>query len=242
MTEQQLGQMKQVISRLRTIRSRRIYSQPPVTANSASDTSANSSPANALTAGSPRSSHGDLGPSDSLLIEEVVTEGHGTPEQRTKRAFDASGDKRDGWKLIPDLKAREDAAVPGAAAPIVPVLTLANELEPLPSRLRQLSEQMAATETTRTSLISTVNAYTSHLHTQNFLMVRASGTGSRARNAAVGLSSLDDNLRKEGAASQSTADARTRAEPEGLVGIADLDEYETVRKEIRSIKGLMLSR
>lgn len=264
--------MKQVISNLRTIRARRIYAQPAVvpseqSQSSSSTSTSQSSPvrgAAAAAAGdgsavSPRSSSShagdDIGPSESLLIEEVATDGHWTPEQRSKRVpFEATpGGKRDTWKLIPDLqpqKPRGDdqselvRAPKPSPSPPLPVLTLANDLQHLPSSLRQLSNHMSATETTRTSLISTINAYTSHLHTQNFLMVRGGGGGGRASrigNAAVGLSSLDDNLRKEGAAAAGD-DARTRSEPEGMIGIADLEEWETVRKEIRSIKGLMLSR
>ena len=97
-----------------------------------------------------------------------------------------------------------------------------NGLEELPSLLEALKTGLSATSTTRTSLLSTITSYNSTLHTQDF-MSNARG-GSRT---AIGL--RQDQNKEVG---QTEEFAIGRAAP----------EFEELRKEVRSLKGLLLSR
>ncbi len=109
-------------------------------------------------------------------------------------------------------------------------VALLPRLAPLPAALASLSTQLGATQTTRTSLLSTLSSYTSHLHSQIFLLSRSSGGNAASYYGGVGLKSLGENLEKEG----------------GLGAAEKRDESketrEDIRKEIRAIKGMLLSR
>lgn len=105
-----------------------------------------------------------------------------------------------------------------------------------PSKLTTLSEKlddlhlhMDATSTTRTSLLSTVSAFTSQLNSQAFQFATRSRGGY---GSGVAMSSLDQNLVKAGA----KVDGGEGKEEEGKVSVED------IKKEIRGLKGLLLSR
>jgi hypothetical protein len=95
-------------------------------------------------------------------------------------------------------------------------------LEELPSLLEALKTGLSATSTTRTSLLSTITSYNSTLHTQDFMSNARGGS----RNA-IGLKPTDQ---KEVAQTE-----------EFVIGRA-APEFEELRKEVRSLKGLLLSR
>jgi hypothetical protein len=92
-------------------------------------------------------------------------------------------------------------------------------LEELPSLLEALKTGLSATSTTRTSLLSTITSYNSTLHTQDFMSNARGGS----RNA-IGLKTTD------------------QAQPEEFVIGRPAPEFEELRKEVRSLKGLLLSR
>jgi len=98
-------------------------------------------------------------------------------------------------------------------------------LEELPSLLEALKTGLSATSTTRTSLLSTITSYNSTLHTQDFMSNARGGS----RNA-VGLKTTDQNQTKEPGQKE-----------EFVIGRA-APEFEELRKEVRSLKGLLLSR
>jgi len=87
--------------------------------------------------------------------------------------------------------------------------------------LRSLSGALASTSTTRTSLLSTLESYTSQLHREVYLR------SDPKTSFSVGLGSLSQNLANVGA----KAGAGT-----GSTG------WDDVRKEVRAIKGLLLGR
>jgi len=112
-----------------------------------------------------------------------------------------------------------------------------SDLEELPSLLGALGTNLSATSTTRTSLLSTLASYNSQLHTQDFV---SNTRGSRSRGG-VGLNSLDENLAKE--AGRSGARGLDGGDTsEGFVIGRAAPEFEELRKEVRGLKGLLLSR
>ncbi|TYJ53412.1 hypothetical protein B9479_005959 [Cryptococcus floricola] len=110
----------------------------------------------------------------------------------------------------------DSGGTPGQA-----VFPLSN-LSTLSSSLSRLTSALESTSTTRTSLISNLESYSSHLHRQLFA---ARPVGSKGFGGyAVGMGSLDAHLRNEG-------EAESRGE-----------EWDAVRKDIRAIKGMLLNR
>lgn len=94
-------------------------------------------------------------------------------------------------------------------------------LRALSQSIHNLTAMLDATSTTRISLISTLESYTSHVHRQLFLAKPPGYTNDRF---AVGLGTLSENLKKEG-----------EHEKKG-------EEWDAVRKEVRAVKGLLLNR
>lgn len=94
-------------------------------------------------------------------------------------------------------------------------------LRSLSQSIHNLTTVLDATSTTRISLISTLESYTSHIHRQLFL---AKSPGYTSDRFTVGLGTLSDNLKKEG-----------EHEKKG-------EEWDAVRKEVRAVKGLLLNR
>lgn len=200
------------------------------------------------------------GLSDSLMIEEIMTD-RGTPPKSKGGEFQPqSGDQENTkgqWKLISDgrsahlnpagTKDASQTTQPATETTLTPstLSLIPSPLCDLSSQLLTLSRNMSATDTTRTSLLSTINSYTSHLHTQNFLMQRGS-SASRRTGGGVHLGSLDANLAKEGGigktGGEKTAGGRLEADGMTMLSLTDLDEWDEIKKEIRSIKGLLLSR
>jgi hypothetical protein len=109
-------------------------------------------------------------------------------------------------------------------------------LEELPSLLDDLGTNLSATSTTRTSLLSTLASYNSQLHTQDFV---SNTRGGRSRGG-VGLNTLDENLAKE--AGRSGSGGLAGGESEDFVIGRAAPEFEELRKEVRGLKGLLLSR
>lgn len=130
------------------------------------------------------------------------------------------------------LPAHSDQDLPFGTAPYEP-LPLAPLIQ-LSTSLRALSAALSATATTRTSLLSTLEGYTSQLHRDIYLRptpgsLAGGGTG---RWGSVGLGSLGANLAKES--------GRDPGSKGGLSGVGE--EWDAVRKEVRAVKGLLLSR
>lgn len=103
--------------------------------------------------------------------------------------------------------------------------------------MRDLAAGLDATATTRTSLLSVLEGYTSGLHRELYLS-RPTNTpwAVPGSNNRVGLSTLSANLAKAGGA----VDA-DNASPLGLPP-ARSEEWDAVRREVRAIKGLLLNR
>jgi hypothetical protein len=134
-------------------------------------------------------------------------------------------------KLIEDHTARDlsNEAEQTSSSSTNEFLHLSRSLHQLPALLNSLRSNLAATSTTRTSLHSTLSAYTSQLHTQSFI----SSTHRPSSSTGVGLNTLSDNLTKE-AGGLGTG-------REVAIG-SPIPEWETLRKEVRGLKGLLLSR
>lgn len=98
--------------------------------------------------------------------------------------------------------------------------------------LRELASSMEATATTRTSLLSTLEGYTSGLHRELFLSRGAGGSPWSKGTSSVGLGTLSANLAKAGGNTDS---------PLGLPA-AKSEEWDAVRREVRAIKGILLNR
>ncbi|OWZ64702.1 hypothetical protein AYX15_03621 [Cryptococcus neoformans] len=109
---------------------------------------------------------------------------------------------------------RTDSDMSNAIFPFLGLRTLSQSIH-------NLTAMLDATSTTRISLISTLESYTSHIHRQLFLSKPPRYTNDRF---AVGLGTLSENLQKEG-----------EHEKKG-------EEWDAVRKEVRAVKGLLLNR
>lgn len=114
----------------------------------------------------------------------------------------------------------------------------------LSATLADLASGLSSTSTTRTSLLSTLESYTSYLHRQVYLRSQPLSAGSR-----YGLGTLSANLAKAGGGGGSGAgrwpyDKEDDASGGGGLEAAGVksEEWDAVRKEVRAIKGMLLSR
>jgi hypothetical protein len=106
------------------------------------------------------------------------------------------------------------------------------DLTPLIAALSTLATTRRNTSTTRTSLLSTLEAYTSALHRQMWNPTPSDRWGG------VGLNSLDRHL---GAAGAGAGGKKAGAyEFEGVIDRRE--EWDAVRKEVRAVKGMLLGR
>jgi hypothetical protein len=109
------------------------------------------------------------------------------------------------------------------------------DVSPLSVALRDLASSLGATATTRTSLVSTLEGYTSGLHRELFISRGGQSSvpwGPVSSTSRVGLGTLGANLAKAGGGEQS---------PLGLPA-AKSEEWDNARREVRAIKGLLLNR
>ncbi|WWC64389.1 uncharacterized protein I303_106999 [Kwoniella dejecticola CBS 10117] len=109
----------------------------------------------------------------------------------------------------------------------------------LSTKLNDLSGAMESTSTTRISLISTLESYTSSIHRQLFVSRSLQGGYG---GYSVGMNSLNQHLNNRGNSSGSKS---TSGGVGGLVddlGGVNPEEWDKTRKEIRAIKGLLLNR
>lgn len=152
------------------------------------------------------------------------------------------------------LKASQDLALARSRSPDSPrsaAISIAHT-EPVPPKLhadtsslgtalRDLAAGFDATATTRTSLLSTLEGYTSGLHRELYL-TRSGGSSAPwsvpGANSRVGLNTLSANLAKEGGGIDSSTNGMS---PLGLPP-ARSEEWDSVRREVRAIKGLLLNR
>lgn len=115
------------------------------------------------------------------------------------------------------------------------LLPIAN-LTALSTSLSALSDSISSTSTTRVSLLSTLESYTSQLHREVYLRSDGFGSGSGGGSSfSVGLGSLSQNLASAGA----KAGGASGANGTGGTGRTDWDD---VRREVRAVKGLLLGR
>ena len=116
-----------------------------------------------------------------------------------------------------------------ARIPLIPSI----ELSDLTAKLKDLSEALDSTSTTRTSLLSTLELYTAELHREVFRRSVPSTYGGHSGATPVGLGTLSANLNRESGHAALT----------GPNGIDDgMKEFDMARKEIRAMKGILLGR
>lgn len=127
---------------------------------------------------------------------------------------------------------RPSSPAPPNPAPLIP------DISGLVASLRGLSVARSHTSTTRTSLLSTIESYTSALHRQ--LWNPRPGAGMGAWGTGYGLGTLDQSLAREGGAVKGSSVYKDGWEGEGLRDRGE--EWDAVRKEIRGIKGMLLGR
>jgi len=114
-------------------------------------------------------------------------------------------------------------------------LPIAN-LTALSTSLSALSDSISSTSTTRVSLLSTLESYTSQLHREVYLRSDEFGSGSGGGSSfSVGLGSLSQNLASAGAKAGGASGAN------GTAGTGRTD-WDDVRREVRAVKGLLLGR
>ncbi|WVQ67197.1 uncharacterized protein L199_005392 [Kwoniella botswanensis] len=105
---------------------------------------------------------------------------------------------------------------------IIPITSLTR----LISKLKILSSSLDATSTTRLSVISTLEGYTSSIHHQLFLSRSTTGGMS---SYGVNMNSLSNHLNQD------------KNQGRDMIGGTG-EEWDNTRKEIRAIKGLLLNR
>lgn len=111
------------------------------------------------------------------------------------------------------------------------------DLSDVITSVEELAATRGNTSTTRTSLLSTLESYTSNLHRQLW----SPRPGHGYSGYGVGLNSLDANLAKERGGITTESNGLHAAAGELAMGVKG-EEYDAVRKEIRAIKGILLNR
>jgi len=127
-------------------------------------------------------------------------------------------------------KDAEEEATTSTIERILPLETVSS----LSTSLGNLVSAFTSTSTTRTSLLSTLESYTSHLHRQLYLRSTPGSSGMR-----YGMNTLSANLAKAGGGKGwGGFEQESNDETVGVKG----EEWDAVRKEVRAIKGMLLSR
>ena len=127
-------------------------------------------------------------------------------------------------------KDAEEEATTSTIERILPLETVSS----LSTSLANLVSAFTSTSTTRTSLLSTLESYTSHLHRQLYLRSTPGSSGMR-----YGMNTLSANLAKAGGGKGwGGFEQESNDETVGVKG----EEWDAVRKEVRAIKGMLLSR
>lgn len=223
-TEQQLHAVQAITSKLKSIRAnKKIYRQTPTPVRDAArvvsgDSSLRPAGADQKPDQEDAGSHSSLKEggklAESLLIEELTEDD--SPANR---------------QLVPHAKQSTDERPVALSFLVTPDTKHPSKMTILAEKLDELELCMDATSTTRTSLLSTVSAFTSQLNSQAFQFATRTRGGY---GSSVGLSSLDQNLAKAGA--KVDGPGAGGKEEEGAVSVED------IKKEIRGLKGLLLSR
>lgn len=177
--------------------------------------------------------------------EKVAPAGNELALVRTRSSQKSEGsnkEKGDGAKPPPSVTAvtvtseDEDTRTPPS---------LHADPSALSASLRDLAASLDATNTTRTSLISTLESYTSGLHRELFVARGLSnstwgGGSAYGGTGRVGLGTLSANLAQASNPSNGASGSGT----DSVLGLpaAKSQEWDAVRREVRAIKGLLLNR
>ncbi|EKC98640.1 hypothetical protein A1Q2_07062 [Trichosporon asahii var. asahii CBS 8904] len=171
---------------------------------------------------------------------ELASQASQVGEEETEEKDGEEGEEKDGERKLltaPDdsPKSASISLAETAEESVAPPPTT-SQLHADPSvlgpALRELASSMEATATTRTSLLSTLEGYTSGLHRELFLSRGANSSPWSKGTSSVGLGTLSANLAKAGGNTDS---------PLGLPA-AKSEEWDAVRREVRAIKGILLNR
>ena len=165
-------------------------------------------------------------PSEEVSVPSLLKETNGDEE---KLALAKLGDEA---RLIEEESTDgEETPTPNPQAieRILPLDTVSS----LSTSLANLVTAFTSTSTTRTSLLSILESYTSHLHRQLYLRSTPGSGGMR-----YGMNTLSANLAKAGGGKAWGAFEQDGDQPTGVKG----EEWDSVRKEVRAIKGMLLSR
>jgi hypothetical protein len=223
-TEQQLFAMKTIVHKLKAIRSnKKIYRHRVPATNDTLRTEVDSlsltTTANHKVEQDDAASYSSLKGAklaDSLLIEEVPDDNSHSESQLVPHKPETSSEQ---------LSTLSFLTTPDTHQP--------SRITKLPELLDDLELCMDATSTTRTSLLSTVSAFTSQLNSQAFqFATRSRGVG--AYGSSVGLDTLSQNLGKAG--------AKVGEGSDGLKEEGEQVSVDDIKKEIRGLKGLLLTR
>jgi hypothetical protein len=173
-------------------------------------------------------------PDDSMALQSSEKSGEEKGDSESARLVDHR-DSEDGHQDGDDQGV--DVTAIERLLPITPVSSLS-------SALSNLLVAFTSTSTTRTSLLSTLESYTSYLHRQLYLRSQPISTFGGNR---YGLNTLSANLAKAGGGKTSSAWGYDQSEGEGNdagleAGGVKGEEWDAVRKEVRAIKGMLLSR
>ncbi|WVR00307.1 hypothetical protein IAU59_007450 [Kwoniella sp. CBS 9459] len=130
---------------------------------------------------------------------------------------------------------------PAPREPVVPL----SSLRTLSTNLNNLTSALDNTSTTRTSLISTLESYTSHLHHQMFVSRAPGSMGSShaygGGGSGFGGYSIGGTLGMNLKQASGGAGVESGGGDAGAAG-GNGEDWDSVRKEIRAIKGLLLNR
>lgn len=141
----------------------------------------------------------------------------------------------------------EEGTIATEGQSLIPI----NTISTLSTSLSNLLTAFNSTSTTRTSLLSTVEGYSSYLHRQVYRRTQPFSSSGGGYQSGYSLGTLSANLAKAGGASGSQRkafdiygsqeggeDEEVRLEDMGVKS----QEWDAVRKEVRAIKGMLLSR
>jgi len=198
--EQQVDRVKGLVERLKELRGNRLYPIPRFNENESNE--------------------------DGLQLKGKG-KGIGKGKEKEKQPEDMD-------EKQPLLEELPSSSSTPSRRPSNPTVTTSNSLLPIPdlthlsTSLKSLTAALSSTSTTRTSLLTSLESYTSHLHREIYLH----SSTSSSSGLPVGLGTLGANLREAGTGTGTA----TGTGGEGK------NEWDEVRKEVRAMKGMLLGR
>lgn len=180
----------------------------------------------------------------SSRLDPVPTDNE--DEKSGKDASEDEGEKGDTARLTYHNEEEDDTTT---TSTLTEGLLPTNAFSSLSTSLGNLLTAFNSTSTTRTSLLSTVEGYSSYLHRQVYRRSQPFSSGGIKSGGGYSMGTLSANLAQAGGSQRRPFDIYGQPEDgdaDDEVKLEDMgvksQEWDAVRKEVRAIKGMLLSR